>query len=92
MDICSIETVFALLQTDSLRTRVLFVKILDLILRNPILATNFEAMRGFQLLGQTLNAFTVSGTLSLCTLNLKRGVVRSTILHAVGKTRYYLVI
>ena len=54
------EMLLALLQNEVDTTRVLLLKLLDIYLKQPPLATRFKRANGFQLLGEILRSYTVS--------------------------------
>ncbi|KYR01680.1 BEACH domain-containing protein [Tieghemostelium lacteum] len=58
--ICSIETIFGLLIDESIQTRLLFLKIIDICLHSPMISQKFEKMKGFHLLGHQLCSFKMS--------------------------------
>lgn len=58
--ICSIETLFVLLRTDSSAIQIRLLKILDLILHSPSNMIVFEEVKGFALLGTALISAPVS--------------------------------
>eukprot|EP01114_Cavostelium_apophysatum_P014246 TRINITY_DN3646_c0_g1_i2.p1 TRINITY_DN3646_c0_g1~~TRINITY_DN3646_c0_g1_i2.p1 ORF type:complete len:2996 (+),score=922.89 TRINITY_DN3646_c0_g1_i2:247-9234(+) len=53
-EVCTMEVLLALMRTDSLPTRILLLKILDMFLRLPTLSYKFQLMKGFNLLGNLL--------------------------------------
>ncbi|EGC29360.1 hypothetical protein DICPUDRAFT_159064 [Dictyostelium purpureum] len=58
--ICSIETIFGLLINESVTTRVMFLKIIDIFLHSNVISQQFIKMKGFHLLGHQLLSFKTS--------------------------------
>eukprot|EP01133_Synstelium_polycarpum_P015258 gene15258-18064_t len=58
--ICNLESIFGLLANESVTTRILFLRIVDLFLHIPILASQFARMKGFHLLGHQLLSYTLT--------------------------------
>lgn len=60
VEVLSLEVLFALFRSDSLRTRILLLKIVDIFLHIPAFRSRFQLTKGFQVLGTLIAPFSVS--------------------------------
>ncbi|EGG15238.1 BEACH domain-containing protein [Cavenderia fasciculata] len=54
--LCSLESIFGLIVNETIATRILFIKIIDLYLHIPSILALFQKMKGFHLLGHQLHS------------------------------------